>query len=101
MQPSELGSDASKSSCVVELPPFEPELGNTDQAVEGPAVSVQDLVFDHQLVFRHACQLLTTVRERRTESTTVSGSSSRRWGSKASARLLPTNSCVTGKSPLA
>jgi hypothetical protein len=65
MHPSELGSDASKSSCVVELPPLEPELCDTDQSVEGPAVSVQDLVFDHTLVFRHACQLLTTVRELR------------------------------------
>jgi hypothetical protein len=28
-------------------------------------VCEQDLVFDHPFVFRHACQLLTTVRELR------------------------------------
>jgi hypothetical protein len=67
MHPSELGSDASKSSCVVELPPLEPELCDTDQSVEGPAVSVQDLVFDD-----------SARAARRTESTTVSCSSSRR-----------------------
>jgi hypothetical protein len=40
VHPGELGSDASKSSRVVELPPLEPELRDAYQSIEGPAVSL-------------------------------------------------------------
>jgi hypothetical protein len=63
VHPGELGSDASKSGRVVELPPLEPELGDAYQSIEGRAVSPQDLVFDRLSILRHGGESLTTVRE--------------------------------------